>query len=244
MTPVESLLLVLMLCGLLAALSYKLGLLTPSGSLAAFAVGVLIGSLGSINWLFLLIVFTLSGFVVTKYKFELKARKGLQEGKKGERTYKNVIANGLVPTAVAVVFFAVGEQSSPLANLTYLCAISVAASDTVASELGVLSPKVRLITTMRPVPPGTNGGVSSFGTLWALLGAIFASILGWMVLFPGALPDLRIFIPVLMGFLGCNIDSLIGATWETKGYVDKLGTNMLSMLVGSLLGYVMLMWML
>jgi uncharacterized protein (TIGR00297 family) len=243
MTSLESLLLVLLLCGLLAVLSYRLGLLTPSGSLASFAVGVLIGYLGSITWLVLLIVFALSGFVVTKYKFELKARNGLQEGKKGERTYKNVIANGLVPTAIAVVFFAAGEQSSPLANLTYLCAISVAASDTIASELGVLSPKVRLITTMRPVPPGTNGGISAFGTLWAFLGAIFASILGWMVLFPGALPDLRIFVPVIFGFLGCNIDSLIGATWETKGHVDKLGTNILSMLIGSLLGYVMLIWL-
>lgn len=232
--------LVLLLCGILAVLSYRLKLLTPSGSLASFAVGSIIGSLGSINWLILLIVFALSGFVVTRYKFDLKARKGLQEGKKGERTYKNVIANGLIPTAIAVVFFAAGEQSSPLANLTYLCAISVAASDTIASELGVLSPEVRLITTMKKVPPGTDGGISTFGTVWAFLGALFASILGWVVLFPGALPDMRMFVPVIFGFLGCNIDSLIGATWERKGYVDKLGTNMLSMFLGTLLGYVML----
>jgi uncharacterized protein (TIGR00297 family) len=240
MSTAWELLLVLTLCGVLSIVSYRLRLLDASGSLAAFGMGVIIGSFGSINWLILLIAFALAGFVVTKYKFEQKASEGLQEGTKGERNYLNVVANGLVPAAIAVISFALGEKDSPMARLVYLCAIAEAASDTIASELGVLSPRVKLITTFRPVPPGTNGGISAYGTAWAFLGATLASLLGWAILFPMEWPDLRLLIPILTGFLGCNIDSLIGATWEREGRISKLGNNMVSMAVAAIVGFVLI----
>ena len=225
---------ILSLCGVLSVISYRLRLLTASGSVASFLMGVVIGSFGSIDWLVILIVFALSGFLVTRFKFELKKRKGVQEGKKGERTWKNVAANGLVPALIALGAWALGQQGSAAADLAYLTAVSVAASDTIASELGVLSNRTFLITTMKRVAVGTNGGVSAYGTAWAFIGAIFASILGWLLLFPWGTVDGRILIPILMGFLGCNIDSLVGATLERRGMVGKLGTNMISMALGAL----------
>jgi uncharacterized membrane protein len=43
--------------------------------------------------------------------------------------------------------------------------------DTLASELGILSPtRPILITTLRPVPPGTNGAMSLVGTAVSFLG--------------------------------------------------------------------------
>jgi len=235
MSPMENLAIVLVLCTTLSIISYKLRLLTLSGSVASFVMGVVIGTFGSINWLLLLIAFALVGFVVTRVKLESKMERGLQEGRKGERTWKNVVANGLLPAIVAVVAWALGVSDTVDAGVVYLTAISVAASDTIASELGVLSDKAKLITTMKDVPAGTDGGVSVMGTIWAFLGAMFASFLGWAVIFPGMWPDWRLAIPIVVGFLGCNIDSLIGATLERKGKISKLGTNIASMAAGTAL---------
>ncbi len=154
----ESLLIVLVLCTTLSLLTLRFGLLTRSGAVASFVVGMIIGGLGSIAWLLTLIVFTFMGFLVTKFKFKAKEIQGVQEGKKGERTHKNIIANGLVPVLVVVISFLTGEQNSMLAGVAFLSAISVAAADTTASELGVLSPRTYLITTLERVPPGTDGG--------------------------------------------------------------------------------------
>jgi uncharacterized protein (TIGR00297 family) len=228
------LMVILSLCAILSLISYRLHLLTASGSIASFLMGVVIGSFGSIGWLIILIAFALSGFIVTKFKFELKRKKGVQEGKRGERNWKNVAANGLIPALIALGTWSLGQQGSDAANLIYLTAVSVAASDTIASELGILSNRTFLITSMKRVAVGTDGGVSAYGTAWALIGAAFASVLGWLLLFPWGMVDARLLIPIAMGFLGCNIDSLIGATLERKGIVSKLGTNMLSMGFGTL----------
>ncbi|MDD1755843.1 MAG: DUF92 domain-containing protein [Methanomassiliicoccales archaeon] len=242
MTPLENLVVVLALCAVLSAISYKFKLLTASGSLAAFLMGVVVGVFGSINWLLLLIAFTVAGFVVTRFRLEIKMQSGLQEGKRGERTWKNVLANGLVPMLVAVIAWALGMQGTVEAGLVYLTSIGVAASDTIASELGVLSGKARLITTMRPVPAGTDGGVSLLGTFWAFMGALIAAVLGWAIIFPGTWPDYRILIPIVLGFVGCNLDSIIGATWERSGKVSKLGTNILSMAIATAIA-ALILWL-
>jgi uncharacterized protein (TIGR00297 family) len=242
MPSYPDLVIVLLLCAVLSFISYRLRLLTLSGSIASFVMGVIIGLFGSINWLILLIAFALLAFLVTRFKLEVKVDRGVQEGKKGERTYKNVLANSLIPTLVAVGAFALGEQDSMIAGVVYLTAISVAASDTIASELGVLSDRTRLITTMRPVPPGTDGGVSVYGTFWALMGALIASLLGWLVLFPGEGISTELLVPIVFGFMGCMVDSLVGATLERRGIVSKLGTNIISMAVGTLAALTVLLY--
>jgi uncharacterized membrane protein len=40
---------------------------------------------------------------------------------------------------------------------------------------------------------------------------------------------------MLCGFFGCQIDSVIGATWERKGKIGKLGNNFVSIAIGTLL---------
>jgi uncharacterized protein (TIGR00297 family) len=233
MSVIENLAIVLALCAILALVSYKFGLLTASGSAASFVMGVVIGVFGSINWLIMLIAFALAGFVVTRYKIDVKMKNGLQEGNKGERTYKNVFANAFVPALIAVISYAAGMQNQPIAVLAYLCSISVA----------VLSPHVRLITNFKKVPAGTDGGISTYGTFWAIMASIFVSLAGWVVLFPGMAIDGRVFVPIVMGVFGCMVDSVIGATFETWKMVDKLGNNVSSMAIGTVAGVILLQFL-
>ncbi|MFP4196932.1 MAG: DUF92 domain-containing protein [Methanomassiliicoccales archaeon] len=243
MIGIWDLAIVLVLCGVLSVLSFRFRLLTMRGSLSAFVLGMFIGVLGSIGWLLILVIFTVFGFAVTRYRIRQKMSGGLQEGVKGERDHRNVLANGLVPAIIAIASFASGAQGEVISGAVYLSAISVAASDTVASEMGVLSDDVRLITTGEPVEPGTDGGVSAYGTAWAVLGALVASVVGWAILFPSNLLDARLLVPVAIGIIGCNIDSLIGATLERRGSVGKLGNNIASMAIGSLIALPLLLLM-
>jgi len=241
MLGLEGLVIVVALCTALSIMSYVFKLLTMDGSITAFVVGILIGVLGSIEWLLILVIFTLVGFLVTKYKIRAKMSKGLQEGFKGERGYKNVLGSALVPLIITILSFAAGMETETLPSIAYLSAVSVAASDTVASEMGVLSPDAYLITTFEPVSPGTDGGVSVYGTTWALLGAIFSSVVGWAFLFPADMMSPLLLIPIFAGFVGCLIDSLIGATLERRGIIGKLGNNIASMGLGAMLAVALLL---
>ncbi|MDD1771636.1 MAG: DUF92 domain-containing protein [Methanomassiliicoccales archaeon] len=230
---------VLVLCGTLSLISWKLKMLTSDGCAASFVMGMIIGLFGGIGWLLILILFAVTGFVVTKYKMELKIKKGVQEGKKGERSYKNVFANAAVPAIIAVLTYLAGWEGD-LPALIYLSAICVAAADTTASELGVLSDRTYMITTFKRVPTGVDGGVSLYGTAWAIAASAFAAMVGWVAMI-GTMPDITILVPFAMGVLGCFIDSVIGATLETKGWVDKLWNNMSSMALGSAVALLLLL---
>lgn len=232
---------VLFLCSVLASITYYKKLLTFSGSLAAFGVGAIIGILGDVVWLVLLLLFLLSGFAATKYKFATKEAWGVQEGEKGERKGRNVIAHGLIPAMIAVFAFMSRQLNWPLlpldvTGLIFVSAISVAASDTLASEIGILSDKAYSIVTWERVKPGTNGGVSWFGQMWAFFGAAYTSIFGWLILHPFSdtlgMDFWIIWIPLLVGFLGCQIDSIFGATLEEKGVLNKDTNNLVSIAVG------------
>ena len=239
MITIEQAVIVLVLCAALCALSWKLGLLTADGSLASFAVGMVLGLFGGIGWLLMLVLFAFIGFAVTRYKMDLKIKKGVQEGKKGERGYRNVLANGAVPMAVAILSFLLGWEGE-LPALIYMSAVCVAAADTTASELGVLSDRTYMITTLKRVPTGVDGGVSLYGTGWAVAASAFAALVGWLVIL-GTVPSLLILVPVSMGILGCFIDSVIGATLETKGWVTKLWNNISSMALGAVVALLVLL---
>lgn len=231
--------LVLVLCITLSILSYRFGLLSGSGAAASFGVGAVIGVLGSIGWLVTLLAFTFLGFFVTKFHFQAKERLQVQEGTKGERTYKNVLANGLVPAAVATISFTLGQQGSEIAGIAFISSVAVAAADTTASELGVLSKNVYLITTGKRVPPGTDGGISAIGTASCVTAAVVASLVGWLAIFWSSPLDPLIVIPIAMGVAGCMLDSVVGATLERRGMVDKLGNNMMTMGLGAVLSVIL-----
>jgi uncharacterized protein (TIGR00297 family) len=248
---VSSVLVSTVLTGALSALAYRRNVLTWDGSLAAFVVGMVIGIFGDVTWLFLLLFFLLSSFLATRYRFVLKEALGVQEGVRGERRATNVLANGIAPMAVAAISFVMPPGfPKPISGIVFLSALSVAGADTLASEIGVLSRRTVLITNFQSVPPGTDGGISPLGQLSAIGAALYTSVVGWVVLsyvartyaltptVPGA--PTYLLLPVALGFLGCQIDSLLGATLERRGLVDKKTVNLVATTSGAILCYLIL----
>ncbi len=158
-----------------------------------------------------------------------------------------VACNGAVPTLLAVAYgVLVGcvdvpfgpspameawrAKAATLLGGAFLGYYACCCGDTWASELGPLSSDTpRLITTLRPVRRGTNGGVTLLGlsasilggvfvgavfyaaavvspTLWVLEGAQQAAVGQWRLVPLG----------LMAGLLGSVLDSVLGATVQVR----------------------------
>lgn len=209
-------------------------LTAPAGIVAA-VFGSLIVVLAGYPFLVLLILFVGASSLATRYRIEEKRRQNVQEGKSGERGVSNVLAHIVLPTALVVGASAFpAELPFPALALLYTSALAFGASDTFASEFGVLAGHARSILTFRPVTPGTNGGVSGLGETFAFVGAVTTAAVGLGLFVAwGAWPGngvLFVVTATIGGFLGCQIDSVLGETLENRGYLTKGSTNFLGML--------------
>jgi uncharacterized protein (TIGR00297 family) len=122
--------------------------------------------------------------------------------------------------------------------MSYIFYVSYIAScngDTWASEIGILNRNNPvLITSMREVPKGTNGGISLLGTMMGCLGGIFiGSIYGYLQYCNcNSLGVWKTFyvpliIGVFSGLVGSTIDSILGACLQISIY-DKNSKQIVS----------------
>ena len=241
--------------GGLATAAYWKGVLDLRGTVTGSVMGLVIGLCAGWEYVLLLLLYLITSFGVTRYGFAAKKAAGLAEGKKGERGWRSVLANGIVPSAIAVLFvFDLPGLDRGTLGLLFVTAIAAAAADTAASELGVLTRDPVLITRPRQrVEPGTNGGISSRGQLFALLAAGYSVVLGaflftisagfleggsdvqWWVEHSFVLP-----LPVMMGFFSCQVDSVLGATLENAGHMGKNSVNLASISMTTVVTYLAL----
>jgi uncharacterized protein (TIGR00297 family) len=118
--------------------------------------------------------------------------------------------------------------------LAFVCAYATAAFDTVSSEVGqAFGGRPVLITTLRRVPPGTDGAVSFIGTL---AGAAAALLVAGLAAALGLLAPERLGIVALAAFVGSTADSVLGATLEARGLMDNEAVNFSNTLIGALAG--------
>ncbi|MEM0128772.1 MAG: DUF92 domain-containing protein [Thermoplasmata archaeon] len=225
----------------LAAIAWKGGALTPAAAAVAWAFGAVIVVGGGFPYLALLAFFVLASTLATRYRFDQKRQGGVQEGARGERGISNVVAHILLP-AIVVSISAAAPAVLPASVLSfvYACAIAFATSDTFASELGVLSGHARSIVTGRPVPPGTNGGISGPGEAFAAGGAAAtaAVALGLFLAFGTPIPSAALLLvgAAIAGFFACQVDSVLGELLENRGILTKGSTNFLGMAAAIALG--------
>lgn len=205
-----------------------------AGAVAA-AFGIVIVLFVGFPYLALLVLFVAASALATRFHFDEKKRENVQEGRSGERGVSNVVAHILIPTGIAVA----GGVSPPVfapdtTALLFASALAFGASDTFASEFGVLAGHARSILSGQPVPPGTNGGVSSRGQLFAFVGAITTAVVGLLLFwaFRAPIPNPVLFVGTVtvVGFAACQVDSILGELYENDGRLSKGSTNFLGML--------------
>lgn len=218
--------------------TYRRDALNATGAFVAFVMGAVIVAFTNLAWLLVLFSLLVVGTLATRFGFREKEQLKVAEKDKGRRRSRNVVANGLTPTLLAAASPLVGAYAGhEAAAITFIAAVAVATSDTVASEIGSLAKRVVLITTLRPVPPGTDGGVSWRGQAAAAFGAAATALIGYVLLGlvtrETSLSPWVFLIPAFCGFLGCQVDSLMGATLETKGLVTKEEVNLISITIGA-----------
>lgn len=180
-----------------------------------------------------LTVLLLTGFA-TRYGRERKERLGTAEKKHG-RGAAQVAANvGLAALVMdptlhsALASVAASRQdtaSLPLIAMG-LAALAEAAADTVSSEVGqVIGGTPRMLTTLRRVERGTDGGVTLAGTGAGIVAAGVVATMGTLA-WRGGLAELG--LSWAAGVFGLFLDSLLGATLERTGWLNNDAVNFLS----------------
>jgi len=193
---------------------------TVSGALAGtFTAFLIYLGLGSGGFVTLLLVFVLT-FVATRLGYRRKQQLGLAEQESG-RDANQVLAN-----VAAAAVFAVLAIRNPAFAIASVAAMAEAAADTSQSEIGQLvSARAWMITTFRRVPAGTDGGITSTGTL---AGAIAACIVALAAAAMHVIPPNLMWVAAFAGFLGTIVDSVLGATLERAEWLNNDAVNFLS----------------
>lgn len=199
-------------------------MLDKPGLTLTLVFGITILLLGDFSYLVLVFIFLVLSVLATKYGYYEKKEMGIYEH---DRSWENVLSNGLVPTIVVAIGYFLGWGPIP-----YICSIAAVTADKFASELGVLGGNPVSLDGFRRVAPGTSGAVSSTGTLSSLAGSAGVAIAA-MFLF-GIGPNTALLV-TLAGFAGGLVDTLFGV-FEEKGFGTKGTTNMICSIVGALIG--------
>ena len=232
--PKHYVIFVMALMILIGYISIKTNLLDLSGVHSSTLLGLTIMIFGGLKWFFILLSFYIDGCIFTRYKYDYKSSLGIAEERKGKRGYANVFGNGLAGTICAIIY-GISHSISTLTGsffllMAFIGSIATATGDTMASEIGqTYKGHTVLITNLKPVNPGTNGGISVLGELSALFGSFIICFVALVSNLP--INNLSSFAAIVCGsFIGVNIDSVLGATIEDKylnnGLVNLIATSM------------------
>ena len=180
-----------------------------------------------------MLIFTL---MATRIGRGRKEQLGTAEAKHG-REASQVAAN-LGVAALAAIPLTATQLFSPSSQTTIASLAAIAAAlveataDTLSSELGqVFGGQPRLLTTLKPVPAGTDGGISLAGTA---AGCVGAAIVTAIAAFTFRM-DLRTGAIIFScGILGLFADSYLGAVFERRGWLNNDAVNFLSTLVAAI----------
>ena len=169
--------------GVLISFAQRTPLLTTRGWIHAAALGTMLwGCLGWRGWL-AVAVYLVLGSLVTRIGFANKQQRGIAEARDGRRGPENVWGSAAVGAALALIL-AASPQDAILWRQVVLIGFSASfaakLADTFGSEIGKRWGRMTvLITTLRPVAPGTDGAISLEGTMASAVGSVLMTLALW-----------------------------------------------------------------
>lgn len=192
---------------------FMLGFLSLDAIFPATIIGAVAYGLGGLSQVAVLGVFFVSASILTL----VNDRRSLTDrGLQSRRNGKQAWSNGWWFAIYILLGYLTGANGFHIAAVA---ALATATSDTWATEVGLLPKhsKTISIVNFKQVTPGTDGGISLYGTVSAFLGS---SLIGAVYMMFSYEDQLAVFLIIaISGFLGCLIDSVLGATVQ-KNEVD------------------------
>ena len=210
-------------CLVLAVAAWLARSLTAAGAGAAALLGTVVAAFGGWGQFAALCAFFVVGVSATRLGRKVKEARGIAEARGGRRGVGNVLANGGAAGLLALAGWAGVHGLRALAvacALAALGALATAAFDTASSEIGKAWGRTTvLVTSLRPVPPGTEGAVSLEGTLAGLVAAAIVACVGapFTPLGQTVAPLKVVLCVVAAGFVGSTFESIVGAMAHRRG---------------------------
>jgi uncharacterized protein (TIGR00297 family) len=231
---------------LVVAIAIPKKLLTPAGLINAWGLGVVVwGTLGWRGYAVVMFYF-LVGSAVTRIGMAQKEAEGIAEKRGGARGPENVWGSAFTATICALGVGAIGlgwldRSWESLLLLGYVASFSTKLADTTASEVGKAYGKSTfLITTLQPVPRGTEGAVSLEGTLAGILGGVTICLVAYSL---GMITLTGVVICTIASFVATNLESVIGATLQSKlDWLTNELVNVINTIIGAVVAISIALW--
>ncbi len=225
---------------ILISLFFRVPLMTKGGWISAGVLGsILWGCLSWQGWSSV-VIYLFLGSLVTKIGYKFKNEKGIAEKRGGKRGPENVWGSAATGLFFAImvklnftnlVFYKIGFAASFAAKL----------ADTFGSEIGKrFGRNTYLITSFRKVERGTEGGISLEGTVASALGAIFMSLI--MFILNIISTKYQFLIVAISGFLATISESFIGAKFQDKYKLSNELVNSIQTSISSIIAIFVLIF--
>jgi uncharacterized protein (TIGR00297 family) len=169
-------------------------------------------------------------WTATRFGYRRKRGRGIAERAEG-RNASQVSANLGVAAGCAILYWL--SHRNVLFLVAMVAALAEAAADTVSSELGqAANHQAHLITTWKLVPAGTDGGISTIGTL---SGVVAATLTTGICVAASLLPLKYLPNCLSAAVAGMFFDSVLGASLERQGRMGNDTVNFFSTLTAATL---------
>jgi uncharacterized protein (TIGR00297 family) len=211
-------------------ISVRTGKLTLYAAITGGVIAIFIFIGAGYTGLSMLAAFFILGTLATSWEKDKKPQAKCVKDQSVKRNSGQVVANGGVAAIMGVLVYFIPEKAE-LFTLMMAASLASAMADTLSSELGMIyGRRFYNIITLKREEKGLDGVISIEGSVIGIIGSTIIALIysirfGW---------DIRILFIIIAGTIGNLSDSVLGALFERKQYLNNDAVNFLNTLISAL----------